>query len=182
VSPKEDKHLCATCRCGNVEFEAIGPPIATGACYCASCQEAGRQFEQLPGVERFLDHYGGTEFILCRKDRVRCVKGQDHLAEHRLTPQSPTRRVVATCCNAPMFLDFTKGHWLTMYRKYFRDPPPLEMRVMTKDRRAGIELPADIPNINGHSGKFFWKLIIAWTAMGFRTPKIFWGTPGRGAP
>ena len=59
--------------------------------------------------------------------------GQEYLEEHRLKPDSPTRRVIATCCNSGMFLDFTKGHWLTMYRNRFpAGAPPLEMRVIHK--------------------------------------------------
>jgi len=42
------------------------------------------------------------------------------------------------------------------------------MRVMTKERRAGVELPDDVPNHRGQSGKFMLKLIVAWIAMGFR--------------
>ena len=109
--------------------------------------------------------------ILYRKDRVQCVTGRQHLEAHRLQPGSPTRRLVATCCNSAMFLDFTKGHWLSMYRKRFPPgAPPLEMRVMTKDRRAGVELADDVPNYRGHSGRFMLKLITAWIAMGFRRP------------
>ena len=111
--------------------------------------------------------------ILYRKDRVRCLMGQQHLEEHRLKPDSPTRRVIARCCNSAMFLDFTKGHWLSMYRNRFpADAPPLDMRVMTKERRAGVELPDDIPNYGGRSGKFMVKLVVAWIAMGFRRPEI----------
>ena len=47
VNQKQRKHLFAMCQCGKVKFEAAGPPILTGSCYCTSCQEAGRQFEQL---------------------------------------------------------------------------------------------------------------------------------------
>ena len=174
-------HLSATCQCGKVRLEAAGPPILTGACYCADCQEAGRQLEQLASAPPVLDSDGGTEVILVRKDRVRCVKGQDHLEEHRLTPESPTRRVVATCCNSAMLLDFTRGHWLSMYRNRFATgAPPLEMRVMTKERRAGVELANDLPNYAGYSGKFMMKLIGAWMAMGFRRPEIVLGkTAGR---
>ena len=177
MSLKQDKQLSATCQCGKVEFEATGAPIVTGTCYCASCQEAGSRFEQLSAAPPVLDPDGGTGAVLYRKDRVRCFKGQEYLEEHRLKPESPTRRVVATCCNSPMFLEFTNGHWLTMYRNRFRNAPPLEMRVMTKDRRAGVKLPADLPNLSGHSGKFMLKLLAAWIAMGFRTPKITWGKP-----
>ena len=107
--------------------------------------------------------------ILYRKDRVQCVMGLEHLEEHRLKPESPTRRVVATCCNSAMFLDFTKGHWLSMYRNRFpTGAPPLEMRVMTKDRRASVVLADDVPNYSGFSGKFMLKLLAARIAMGLR--------------
>jgi hypothetical protein len=41
-----------------------------------------------------------------------------------------------------------------------------EMRVMTQDRRDGVELADDLPNYDGHSGKFMLRLIAAWIAMG----------------
>ncbi len=75
-----------------------------------------------------------------------------------------------------MFLDFTKGHWLSMFRNRFAaDAPPLEMRIMTKERRAGVALADDVPNYGGFSAKFMLKLIAAWMAMGFRRPEITWG-------
>jgi len=122
-----------------------------------------------------LDPDSGTGYILVRKDRVQCLSGPEHLEENRLTADSPTRRVIATCCNSAMFLDVSKGHWLSMYRNRFSDTPPLEMRMMTKERRAGVELADDIPNHSGHSGKFVRKLLAAWIAMGFRRPEIAWG-------
>lgn len=180
MRPKQPKRLSSACRCGKVTFEAVGAPIVSAACYCASCQEAGRRFEQLPDAPRVLDADGGTGFILCRKDRVRCTTGQEYLEEHRLKADSPVRRVIATCCNSAMFLEFTNGHWLSMYRSSFTiDVPPLEMRTMTKDRRAGVELANDVPNLSTHSGKFMFKLLTAWIAMGFRKPKITWGMAAR---
>ncbi len=120
--------------------------------------------------------------ILYRKDRVQCVMGQEHLREYRLKPESPTRRVIATCCNSAMFLDFTRGHWLSMFRNRFATgAPPIEIRIMTKERRAGVELADDLPNYSGHSGKAMLKLIGAWVAMGFRKPEIAWGKTVRGA-
>ena len=173
---KQHKRLSAACQCGKVKLEAVGRPILTASCYCTSCQEAGRRFEQLASAPPVLNPDGGTDFVLYRKDRVQCVTGQEYLAEHRLKPDSPTRRVVATCCNSAIFLDFTKGHWLTMYRDRFpTGAPPLEMRVMTAKRRGGIELADDLPNYDGHSGKFMLKLIAAWIAMSFRRPEITLG-------
>ena len=182
VSQQQHEHLSAICQCGKVKFEAVGPPILTGSCFCTSCQEAGRRFEELASAPSVLDPDSGSGFILYRKDRVQCVMGQEYLEEHRLKPDSPTRRVVATCCNSAMFLDFTKGHWLSMYRNRFpTGAPALELRVMTKNRRPGVALANDIPNHSGFSGKFMLKLIAAWIAMGFRRPEIRWGKAVRNA-
>ena len=176
MNQKQHKHLSATCQCGKVKFELVGPAILTCSCYCTSCQEAGRQFEQLAPAPPVLDPDSGTGLILYRKDRVQCVMGQQHLEEHRLKPDSPTRRVIAKCCNSAMFLDFTKGHWLSMFRNRFpTGAAQLEMRVWTRKRRAGIELADDLPNHSGHSGKLMLKLIAAWIAMGFRRPEITLG-------
>jgi hypothetical protein len=182
VDQKQHKRLSAVCQCGKVKLEAVGRPILTGSCYCTSCQEAGRRFEQLASAPPVLNPDGGTDFVLYRKDRVQCVKGQEYLEEHRLRPDSPTRRVVATCCNSAIFLDFTKGHWLTMYRDRFpTGAPPLEMRFMTRERRVGVEVADDLPNYSGPSGKFMLKLMAAWIAMGFRRPEISLGKTARGA-
>ena len=173
MNQKQRERLLARCQCGKVKFEAAGPPILTCCCYCTSCQEAGRQLEQLASAPPVRDPDGGTDMILYRKDRVQCASGRQYLEEHRLKPDSPTRRVVAKCCNSAMFLDFTKGHWVSMFRNRVpTDPPPLEMRIMTKERRVGVELSDDLPNHHGRSGKLMLKLIAAWIAMGFRRPEI----------
>ena len=178
----QHEHLSAKCQCGKVKFEAVGLPILTCSCYCTSCQEAGRQFEQLASAPPVLDPDSGTGLILYRKDRVQCVTGQQYLDEYRLKPNSPTRRVVAKCCNSAMFLDFTKGHWLSMFRNRFpTGAPPLEMRVWTKQRRVGVELADDLPNYSGHSSKLMLKLIAAWIAMGFRSPEVTLGKTVRRA-
>jgi len=161
------------CGCGKVELQIAGAPILRGICYCASCQEAGRRFQAVPGGSSVLAEDGGTDYVLYRKDRVRCVKGGDLLEEQRLKPDSPTRRMVARCCNTAMFLDFTKGHWVTVYRGRLPDGmPPATMRLMTAARPGGVILPDDMTNYPGVSGKFMLKLLGAWLAMGFRRPAI----------
>jgi hypothetical protein len=50
VNQKQHKHISATCQCGKVKFDAVGPSILTASCYCTSCQEAGREFERLPSA------------------------------------------------------------------------------------------------------------------------------------
>ena len=170
---KNDRSRTASCRCGAVVLEVAGAPIVHTACYCTSCQVAGRQIESLADAPTVLDADGGTDFVLYRKDRVRCAQGGDLIEARRLKPESPTLRMVATCCNSAMFLDFTKGHWLTLYRARLPGPvQPLEMRVMTSERREGVVLPTDVPNYATHSGKFMGKLLAAWISMRFRTPKV----------
>jgi len=164
-----------SCVCGQVTLEAIGAPILSAVCYCNSCRSAASHFEQAPGAPSVLNEDGGVDYCLVRKDRVRITRGGEHLQEHRLTDSSATRRVVAACCNAPMFLDFTSGHWLTVYRdRLLADAPPLEIGVMAKDRRAGPARPDGLPTHPTHSAKFMIKLLAAWVAMGFRRPPIDW--------
>ena len=73
-----------------------------------------------------------------RKDRVRCLKGAANLREHRLNGKTKARRVVATCCNTPIFLDFTDGHWIDLYGLLWPEDslPPLQMRTMVGDMEA----------------------------------------------
>jgi hypothetical protein len=168
-----DEHISAPCRCGKVELEIVGAPILRGICYCASCQEAGRLYRTAPGAESGLAEDAGSDYVLYRKDRVRCSQGGELLEERRLKPDSPTRRMVARCCNTAMFVDFTKGHWLTIYRGRLPDDiPPATMRVMTAERPKGVILPDDMANYPGRSAKFVLMLLRASIATGFRRPAV----------
>ncbi|MBR0655819.1 hypothetical protein GXW79_12115 [Roseomonas arctica] len=163
-------------------LEAEGPPIATVACFCTSCQEAGRRFVPPGAAAPMLDPDGGTSVVLVRKDRVRCLSGEDLLEERRLAPASPTRRVFATCCDCAMFVDLASGHWLSLYRNRIpAGAPPLQMRLMTSRRRAGVELAGDVANFPGVSARFIAKLALAWIGMGLRRPRIAWGRPAGAA-
>src|ERR1700722_736056 len=150
----------ARCTCGSVELETAGAAILGATCYCDDCQEAGRQIEQLPNAPRVLDPNGGTDFLLYRKDRLKYIKGAGLLLDHKLREGSATRRVVATCCNSVMFLDFQKGHWFSVYRARFAgDVPPSQMRVQTKSRPQTASGPGDIPSYAGYPAKFILKLV-----------------------
>ncbi len=163
-----------SCRCGQVKLSVSGTPILSAECLCADCQKAGSILQALPRASAILDKNGGTRFEIFRKDRVQCEQGAEHLREHRLSDDSKTRRVVAVCCNTPMFLDFTNGHWLSIYGALWQQEalPPLEIRTMTRSRPPGVELPDDVPNPSTHTVSFYFKLLSAWVAMGFRTPKV----------
>jgi hypothetical protein len=156
------------CGCGGVELNVTGTPILGAACYCADCQEGARRIEALEAAPRFRDAHGGTPYLLFRKDRVRTTRGGELLQSHRLGAESPTRRVVAGCCNTAMYLDFTKGHWLSLYRARFGDDaPPLHMRIFTKEKAGEGALPDDLPNYPAFPLGFIARLMRARLAMMF---------------
>lgn len=168
------EHQTVACACGQVRLRLDGPPIASVECLCTSCRKAGRRLETLPGSPRIVDDKGATPFVMQRKDRVEIVAGATHLRAFRLSPKAATRRVVASCCNTPVFLEFTSGHWLSLYAGLWPDGgrPKLEMRTMTGDLDDPSALPDDVPNLKQHSLRFYARLMGAWIRMGFRSPKF----------
>jgi hypothetical protein len=165
----------AVCRCGETTIELAGKPIQSLTCCCESCRTAALGFERDLGAPHSLNAEGGVDYCQYRKDRVRIAHGGEHLREYRLKPDSPTRRVVAACCQSPMFLDFGPGHWLSMFRDRLTGPSPKpRMRVMTKDRTDAAPPPSDIPSYPAYPPRFMFTLLAAWAAMGFRRPKIVW--------
>ena len=164
----------ARCSCGECRLLLEGTPIMTAICYCESCQNVGHIFERLSGAPPVLGEDGGTAYVLQRKDRISFETGVETLREHRLKPKSSTRRIVAACCNSPMFLEFSGGHWLSVYRDRIppEDRPAVEMRTMTADRPDGVEFRDTLPSYRKHSGRFMLRLLAAWVAMGFRAPKL----------
>jgi hypothetical protein len=163
-----------SCACGQALLKVEGAPIISAECCCNSCRSAGAILQTLTSAPPILEPSGATRLVLYRKDRVRFVRGAALLKEYRLTPNSKTRRVVAACCNTPVFLEFQKGHWLSLYGCLWPDGslPPLEMRTMTMDLPTGTTLPDDVPNARRQTFSFFVKLLSAWIAMGFRSPKV----------
>jgi hypothetical protein len=167
-------HTELTCSCGNIHLRLEGEPLLAAECQCDSCRTAAAWLAEIPGGEPVTSATGGTPYVLYRKDRVRFAAGGDNLRAYRLTAASPTRRVVAACCNTPLFLEFQGGHWLSLYAGLWPDEirPAPAMRTMVSDLPAGQTLPADIPNHKTQSVGFFFTLLTAWAAMGFRSPKI----------
>ena len=163
-----------SCSCGQVQLQLEKSPILTAECHCTSCRTAAAQLQQLPAAAQVLEANGGTAFVLYRKDRVQFTRGFALLKEHRLTETSPTRRVVASCCNTPVFLEFERGHWLSIYSRLWPEAirPAIELRTMTSDLADASALPNDVPNARHQSFGFMAKLLVAWIAMGFRVPKI----------
>ncbi|RLJ41329.1 hypothetical protein BCF46_3121 [Litoreibacter meonggei] len=161
------------CSCGQTRLEVRGKPIASVECCCLSCREAAARMQKLDGAPHILTDYDTTPFVMYRKDRVQFVAGTKNLASFRLKADSSSERVITTCCNSPIYLDFKHGHWFSLYGALWPEGalPPPEMRTMVSDFPDGTHLPNDIPNAKKQSLGFFAKLFGAWVAMGFRTPK-----------
>ena len=159
--------LRASCACGEVAVEARGAPIVTVVCYCDDCQAAGREIEALPGAAPVLDPDAGSSLVVFRKDRLSCVQGQDRLVAHKLKPGSATSRYVASCCNSALYLGFDDGkHWVDVFRSRVQgDPPPIGMRICTRFRPAGTELPRDVPSAPGFSFGLIARFMAAAIAM-----------------
>lgn len=155
------------CACGQVEIEAEGEPILAAVCYCDDCHEGARRIEALPGAGPVLDADGGCSYVLYRKDRFRVRRGAELLQPHKLRERTKTRRMVASCCNAALFLRFEDGkHWVTVFRSRLEgDPPPPSWRIGTKFKRPEVELPDDLPAYGLVPFAFVWKLLGARLAM-----------------
>ncbi len=164
----------ARCTCGAVQIETTGSPIMTVDCGCTSCQAAGDRFGGI------LSDLRTTRYTMLRKDRVALLSGAGLLQIRKLRQDSATRRVVATCCDTPMYLEFEKGHWLSLYsaRLPATAQGPLLCRTMTMDLPPQITLPSDVANPKRHTIGFMARLLWAWVGMGFRTPAIDWAHDG----
>ena len=172
---KAGPRISIACSCGRTTLETAGAPILSLVCYCESCRTAARRFDQAPGAPPVLNGDGGVDYCLFRKDRVWITGGAEHLQTHRLDEKSPTCRVVAGCCHAPMFLDFTVGHWLSLYRDRLPDDSPLpEIGVMARDLPASGTRRDGLRTYPGFPPRFMFKLAIAWVAMGFGRPAVEW--------
>ena len=167
-------HRTVNCRCGALRVEIDGAPMIGAECYCTSCRTAGARLGALPGAPQFHNADGGTPYALYRKDRVRFTHGTDLLRAHRLTPESKTRRVVAVCCNSPVFVEFQSGHWLSLYASLWpkAEAPTMQLRTMVSDLPETVHLDDRLPNARHQTLGFFAALLGAWVAMGFKVPKL----------
>lgn len=163
------------CSCGKVQIEISGSPFMVNICHCDDCQRGSAQLEELPGAPKILDPYGGTPYVLFRKDRIVISRGREYLADQRIDGEKNTRRVVASCCNSPLFLDFEPGHWIDLYQLRFDDPvPSARMRVQTRFMPPGATPDDGLPLHPGFPASMMVKLLATRIAMGFGKEKLRW--------
>ncbi|WP_236020651.1 GFA family protein [Devosia sediminis] len=162
------------CACGKFRVEVTGAPFITAECHCKSCRSAAQRLGALPPSRPLTSASGGVPYILYRKDRVTFPDGTSALAEFRLSDKAPTRRVLTTCCNTPVFTEFEGAHWLSMFASLWPDParPAMQIRTQTADVAEGTVLDASLPAGAMTTAGFYAKLLWAWIAMGFKVPKV----------
>jgi hypothetical protein len=156
-----------SCACKKVAFEAAGSPIACVVCHCNDCEKGSLQIEALPNAPSIREADGGTAYVAFRKDRFTCTAGAPLLKPYKISEGSASSRVVATCCNSPMFLGFDDArHWVSAYRGRFHgDVPPLQMHICTKFRAANAPPLNDLPSHSSYPLGFVVKLLGAKIAM-----------------
>lgn len=135
------------CSCSHVAVELKGAPIYCTACHCDDCQFAADGLAKLLPPEPIMDSFLGTHYVLHRNDRYAVVRGQEYLHPYKFRDNSPTNRMVATCCNSPIFVSFENSqHWISLYRQRFvSEAPALQSRIATKFLKDPRSLPADPP-------------------------------------
>ncbi len=173
-----------SCRCGKVHLEVVDAPIISAECHCHSCRDAARRMAGLPGASPITEPNGGTPFVMYRKDRVRITSGKEWLRNFRLAPDRQTRRVLATCCNTPVLLEFKGGHWASLYGTLWPEGarPAPDLRTVTGDVPDGVVLDDAVPAGRWPTTKFIGKLFAAWASMGFRAPVLALDTPEISVP
>lgn len=162
------------CACGQFHVEVTGDPIITAECHCTSCRSAAARLGALPPAFPMTAASGGVPYILYRKDRVRFPDGTANLAEFRLSDSAPTRRVLTTCCNTPVFTEFSSGHWLSLFAGLWppQTRPQMQIRTQTGNAPAGTTLDDSLPAGGMVTAGFYARLLGAWIAMGFKVPNV----------
>jgi hypothetical protein len=163
-----------SCACGKFHIELVGEPFITAECHCTSCREGASRLARLPPARAMTVDNGGTPYVLYRKDRVRFPDGTALLRGYRLSDKAPTRRVVTSCCNTPVFVEFNGAHWLSLYASLWSENarPKMQIRTQTGDVPEGTRLDDSLPAGAGTTAGFYAKLLAVWIAMGFKVPKV----------
>jgi len=155
-----------SCTCGQVEIEVTGPAIVCSVCHCSNCHQASKNIESLPNAPAVLDQYGGTPYVLYRKDRIKHLKGREFYKSFKVGEKS-ANRVYASCCNSFLFLDLPDPmHWIPISRARFGDKaPPIEMRINVEFKKEGKIPPSDVPSFSSLPLRFIARLLKAKLAM-----------------
>ncbi len=167
-----------SCRCGQVEIAADidAERDSRLVCYCKSC----RAFAEQTGAGDTLDDAGGVDLYQTAVERVKIVRGAEHLTWTRLTPKGPLRWF-ATCCGAPVAntLSTRAIPFATLMVSGFEDKdalPAIMGRVNRKYATGHIEGDSGAPGKAIRA--FMWRALRSRLNGGYKRNPFF-GADGR---
>ena len=144
-------------------YEATSPPLMSVICHCSSCQKAAERIEEKDRAPAVSDAHGGTPLVVFDGRDTECVQGEELTEGMRLNDSTITQRIIATCCNSALMLDFDKGpYWVSAFHDRVEDAPAPEWRVQTKDAANPEKLPNDVPAYRAWPATFFFRLLRNW--------------------
>lgn len=154
------------CKCGQVECSSTRLPMLTAVCYCDDCQAAAREIAAGNGPP-VADLDGGTALSLLRLDRFARTRGAMLLAPYKLRADSPTSRIIASCCNSAMYLSFSDTRfWVSaMTNRIVGAKPRIESRLAVEFRDSALPWPDDAPRYTGYPKRYLLRLLGQWIAM-----------------
>lgn len=141
--------------------------MLTAVCYCDDCQAAARAIEMAGFGPPVADADGGTTLSLFRLDRFATTRGAELLSPHKLRSDSPTSRMVASCCNSAMYLAFSDARfWVSAMReRIIGEKPPVESRLAVEFRESAPPWPDDAPRYTGYPKRYLVRLLGQWILM-----------------
>ena len=169
---KTNPNHVAQCRCGAVEIGAWSNPLVVAACYCDDCQAASGRLAASANGAPVASADGGTEFMVFRRDRIACTRGAENLQSMKLTAATKTWRMIARCCETPMYIAFDdKRPRVSALRAGFgAGAPAVEMRICTRFRRPENKPEDGLPEHPGYPAAMILRILAAWPGMLFGRP------------
>jgi hypothetical protein len=145
--------------------------MIAAVCYCDDCLAAARAIEASGGPP-VADDDGGTALSLFRNDRFSHSKGAELLTAHKLRENSPTSRMVASCCNSAMYLAFADTRfWVSvMNNRFVGEKPLIESRLAVEFRDPALPWPDGAPRYHGYPKRYLFRLLGQWIAMKLGRP------------
>lgn len=96
------------CHCGQVKVVIDSPSALRFVCYSKDCRGYVQSLNELaeanghPPIAK-LDPWGGVDYTQIYPSEIAVKDGQDRVKTVLIRPESPIRRVYASCCYTPLF-------------------------------------------------------------------------------
>ena len=158
------------CRCGKVQLAIDSPSALRFVCYSKDCrgyfQTLNEQTQKLLGrpPAAVLDAWGGVDLTQIYPSEITVVRGSEHMEVVKIRPESPIRRVYASCCGTPLFDIGTASAMVHSQILPDKDKPDIRFRIIGRHALKGNDTEKR-PHIS-------WSIPFSWMfVMGRRMDK-----------